>query len=78
MVAGMAGAAHRSGLSWIGGVGLLLWALVAVHALEPLVGLALVGMAAIGFLAVWMHGPVRARHQPRVPIHLEPPSRRVG
>lgn len=78
MVAGMAGASHRTGLSWIGGVGLLLWALVQVHALESLVGYILVGIAAIGFMTVWMHGPVHARHQSAVPVHLQPPSRRVG
>ncbi len=78
MVAGMAGASRRSGLSWIGGVGLLLWALIQLHSLEPLVGYILVGMAAIGFMTVWMHGPVRARHQPPAPVHLQPPSRQVG
>jgi hypothetical protein len=78
MVAGMAGAHRRPGLSWIGGMGLLLWALVHIGALEPLVGFALVGMAAIGFLVVWLHGPVRVRHRgsgPSVPVTL---SRRVG
>lgn len=78
MVAGMAGASRRAGLFWIGGIGLLMWALVHIQALEPLVGLALVGMATIGFLMVWLHGPVRSRQRgaaARIPVTL---SRRVG
>lgn len=78
MVAGMAGASRRPGLSWIGGIGLLLWALVHIQALEPLVGFSLVGMAAIAFMVVWMHAPVRHRRPAESPATLLAPSRRVG
>jgi len=78
MVAGMAGASHRPGLSWIGGIGLLLWALVHINALEPLVGFSLVGMAAIAFMVVWMHAPIRRRRPTESPATLLAPSRRVG
>jgi hypothetical protein len=68
MVAGVTGGTRRPAAGWFGALALLMAALVHTSLMEPLIGSALAGIGAMGFLLVWTQGP--ARRAPR----LAPPA----
>jgi hypothetical protein len=64
IVAGVGGGTRRPGAWWTGSFALVMTVLVHLKTLEPLVGMALAGIALIGFLLIWTQGPARAQRQP--------------
>jgi hypothetical protein len=64
VVVGVAGGTRRTAAGWSGSLALLMGALVHLGIIQALVGSALAGIGAMGFLLAWTQGPARPRRTP--------------